>query len=98
MFRRKQENIDSLNARCVELARMLKKKNEELTIARNNNYLIINENEKIRTENVDLRCEKDDLRNVLRQINKLMTCNTYNNETVLKSKIIELTSDYQSIS
>ena len=98
MFKRKQKVIDELNARCVELARMLKKKNEELTTAKNNNYLIIKENEKIRIENVDLRCENDDLRYALRQINKLMTCNTYNNETILKNKIKELTSDYQSIS
>ena len=91
MFNRKQNEIDRLNARCVELTEMLKKKNDELTIAKNNNYLIMQ-------ENADLRYENDDLRDVLKQINRLMTCNTYNNETVLKNKIIELTSDYQSIS
>lgn len=91
MFKRKQNEIDRLNARCVELAEMLKKKNNELTIAKNNNYLIMQ-------ENADLRYENDDLRDVLKQINRLMTCNTYNNETVLKNKILELTSDYQSIS
>ena len=91
MFNRKQNEIDRLNARCVELAEMLKKKNDELTIAKNNNYLIMQ-------ENADLRYENDDLRDVLKQINRLMTCNTYNNETVLKNKILELTSDYQSIS
>ena len=91
MFNRKQNKIDRLNARCVELAEMLKKKNDELTIAKNNNYLIMQENAKVRTENADLR-------DVLKQINRLMTCNTYNNETVLKNKILELTSDYQSIS
>lgn len=91
MFNRKQNEIDRLNARCIELAGMLKKKNDELTIAKNNNYLIMQ-------ENADLRYENDDLRDVLKQINRLMTCNTYNNETVLKNKILELTSDYQSIS
>lgn len=91
MFKRKQNEIDRLNARCIELAGMLKKKNDELTIAKNNNYLIMQ-------ENADLRYENDDLRDVLKQINRLMTCNTYNNETVLKNKILELTSDYQSIS
>ena len=91
MFNRKQNEIDRLNARCVELAEMLKKKNDELTIAKNNNYLIMQ-------ENANLRYENDDLRDVLKQINRLMTCNTYNNETVLKNKILELTSDHQSIS
>lgn len=91
MFNRKQNEIDRLNARCVELAEMFKKKNDELTIAKNNNYLIMQ-------ENADLRYENDDLRDVLKQINRLMTCNTYNNETVLKNKILELTSDHQSIS
>ena len=41
MFNRKQNEIDRLNARCVELTEMLKKKNDELTIAKNNNYLIM---------------------------------------------------------
>lgn len=98
MFNRKQNEIDRLNARCDELAEMLKEKGQELKISKNNNYLIMKENAKVRTENADLRCENDDLRDVLRQINKLMTCNTYNNETALRNKIIELTSDYQSIS
>lgn len=91
MFNRKQKEIDRLNARCVELARMLKKKNEELTTARNNNYLILEENYKTSQENNSLKSK-------LKLINNLMTCNQYDNGTALKSKIIELTSDYQSIS
>lgn len=98
MFNRKQNEIDRLNARCVELAEMVKEKGQELKISKNNNCLIMQENAKVRAENADLRSENDELRDILRQINKLMTCNTYNNETTLKHKIIELTSDYQSIS
>lgn len=83
MFNRKQNEIDRLNARCVELAKMLKKKNDELTIAKNNNYLIIKENQKTTNENNELKSK-------LKLINELITCNEYNNNEVLKRRIIEL--------
>lgn len=97
MFRKNQEKIDSLNARCVELARMVKDKDEELKIQRHNNELIMQENEKINNENADLRYGIDELTDIVKRINLLMTCNQYNNNESLKRKIIELTSDYQSI-
>ena len=97
MFRKNQEKIDSLNARCVELARMVKDKEEELKIQRHNNELIIQENEKINNENADLKYVIDELTDIVKRINLLMTCNQYNNNESLKRKIIELTSDYQSI-
>ena len=97
MFRKNQEKIDSLNARCVELARMLKEKDEELKIQRHNNELIILENEKAKEENRALRNENDELIDIVKRTNLLMTCNQYNNNESLKRKIIELTSDYQSI-
>lgn len=97
MFRKNQEKIDSLNARCAELARMVKDKNEELKIQRHNNELLMQENEKINNENADLRYENDELTDIVKRINLLMTCNQYNNDEALKRKIIELTSDYQSI-
>ena len=98
MFNRKQKEIDKLNARIVELARAIKEKSEELRIQKNNNYKIMKENEKARNENADLRCENDELKDTLRRINQLMTINDYNNAEALKRKIIELTTDYQSIS
>ena len=76
MFNRKQKEIDSLNARCVELARMVRR---------------------LSNENDDLRCEIDEKEDALKLINKLMTCNQYENDQVIRNKIIELTSDYQSI-
>ena len=76
MFSRKQKEIDRLNARCVELARMIRK---------------------LKNENSDLRCEIDEVTDIIKRINLLMTCNQYNNNETLKRKIIELTSDYQSI-
>lgn len=84
MFRRKQENIDSLNARCVELARDLKKTEDNLKIQESINY----ENRK----------EIQYLRKTLGFINELISCNYYNNESTIRNKIKELTSDYQSIS
>ena len=90
MFRKNQEKIDSLNARCAELAKMVKDKNEELKIQRHNNELIMLENEKINNENGELT-------DIVKRINLLMTCNQYDNNESLKRKIKELTSDYQSI-
>lgn len=97
MFNRKQKEIDNLNVRCVELARMVKDKEEELKIQRHNNELIMQENEKINNENADLRYGIDELTDIVKRINLLMTCNQYDNNESLKRKIKELTSDYQSI-
>lgn len=76
MFSRKQKEIDNLNARCVELARMVRN---------------------LKNENADLRCEIDEKEDTIRLVNKLTTCNQYENDQVIRNKIIELTSDYQSI-
>lgn len=97
MFNRKQKEIDNLNARCAELARMVKDKNEELKVQRHNNELIMLENEKAKEENSALRNENDELTDIVKRINLLMTCNQYDNNESLKRKIKELTSDYQSI-
>ena len=90
MFNRKQNEIDRLNARCVELAEMVKAKEEDLKIARHNNDVLIKENGKIKNENEDLRSENDELNYTLRLINQLITGNEYNNNEVLKRRIIEL--------
>lgn len=76
MLNRKQKEIDSLNARCVELARMLRN---------------------LKNENADLRSEIDEKEDTIKLVNKLMTSNQYDNNQVIRNKIIELTSDYQSI-
>ena len=68
----------------------------ELETQKHNNHEVLKENQKIKNENADLRYENDELKDTMRLINKLITCNSYNNEVALKSKIIELTSDYQS--
>lgn len=76
MFSRKQKEIDSLNARCVELARMIRN---------------------LKNENADLRCEIDEKEDTIKLVNKLMTSNQYDNNQVIRNKIIELTSDGKSI-
>ena len=72
MFNRKQKEIDNLNTRCVELARMVRK---------------------LKNENADLRCEIDEKEDTLKLINKLMTSNQYENDQVIRNKIIELTKE-----
>lgn len=76
MFNKKRKEIDRLNARCVELARMIRK---------------------LKNENSDLRCEIDEKEDTLKLINRLMTSNQYEHDQIIRNKIIELTSDYQSI-
>lgn len=76
MFNRKQKEIDNLNARCVELARMLRN---------------------LKNENADLRSEIDEKEDTIKLVNKLMTSNQYDNNQVIRNKIIELTSDGKSI-
>ena len=97
MFNRKQKEIDSLNARCVELARMVKDKNEELKIQRHNNELIMQENEKAKEENRALRNENDELIDIVKRINLLVAYDGYENNEAFRRKLKELTSDYQSI-
>ena len=76
MFNREQKEIDSLNARCVELARMIRN---------------------LKNENADLRSEIDEKEDTIKLVNKLMTSNQYDNNQVIINKIIELTSNDQSI-
>ena len=76
MFSRKRKEIDNLNARCVELARMVRN---------------------LKNENADLRSEIDEKEDTIKLVNKLMTSNQYDNNQVIRNKIIELTSDDQSI-
>lgn len=90
MFKRNQEEIDNLNARCVELTRMLKDKDGDLKNSRHNNEVLINENTKIKNENADLRYEIDDMKDRLILIHELITSNRYNNDDALKRRIIEL--------
>lgn len=90
MFNRKQEKIDELNARNIELARQLrdiKLENKQLREIRlqevKNNTKILKQNNK----QADL----------INRVNDLINSNKYNNEKAVLSKVKELVSDYQSI-
>lgn len=90
MFNRKQEKIDELNARNIELARQLrdiKLENKQLREIRlqevRNNTKILKQNNK----QADL----------INRVNDLINSNKYNNEKAVLSKVKELVSDYQSI-
>ena len=89
MFNRKQEQIDELNARNIELARQLRNarlENKQLKEVRlievRNNTKILEQNNK-KTE-------------LINRITDLVNANKYNNEKAVLSKIKELISDYQS--
>lgn len=89
MFNRKQEQIDELNARNIELARQLRNarlENKQLKEVRlievRNNTKILEQNNK-KTE-------------LINRISSLINSNKYNNEKAVLSKIKELISDYQS--
>lgn len=90
MFNRKQEKIDELNARNIELAiqlRDIKLENKQLREIRlqevRNNTKILKQNNK----QADL----------INRVNDLINSNKYNNEKAVLNKIKELVSDYQSI-
>ncbi len=82
MFKRKHE-IENLNAKIKNREKLIDSQSETI--------------KKLREENKDLRYENEELRDVLRQINMLLTCNTYNNKEKIYNKIKELVDDYQSI-
>lgn len=83
MFKRKKDvEFEAIN-------KLIKDLQESEKTQKQNNYLILK-------ENVTLKHENDVIKNILKQINSLMTANKYGNDEVIKRKIIELTSDYQS--
>lgn len=73
-----EDKVDNLEARTVELARMLKDlKDENLELYR---------------ENKVLRWEKQEIIDVLDEISKIATSNTYGNEKAILGKINELST------
>ena len=83
MFKRKKDvEFEAIN-------KLIKDLQESEKNQKQNNYLILK-------ENATLKHENDVVKNILKQINSLMTANKYGNDEAIKRKIIELTSDYQS--
>lgn len=81
MFKRNHK-IENLTARINNRDKLIERQLETI--------------EKYREENADLRFENKELRTVIRQINILLTSNTYENKKAIDKKIKELVADYQS--
>lgn len=90
MFNRKQEKIDELNARCVDLAQQLRDSKLENNQLRNIRLAEVRNNVKILQQN-NVKTE------LIERITDLANANKYNNEKAVLDKIKELVSDYQSI-
>lgn len=83
MFFGKQKEIDRLNARCVELTRLLRDAD-----------LIIKEIDEIKND-YESNCIKilnvsDNRFNILMEIKEILTTNSYNNEKLVLEKINRL--------
>lgn len=89
MFNRKQEKIDELNARNIELARQLRGTKLENNQLRQIRLMEVRNNTKILEQNKI----KTDL---IKRITNLVDANKHNNEKAVLDKIKELISDYHS--
>lgn len=90
MFNRKQEKIDELNARCVDLAQQLRDSKLENKQLKEIRLFEVRNNAKILEQN-NVKAE------LIKRITDLANANKYNNEKAVLDKIKELVSDYQSI-
>lgn len=85
MFKRRKELqslVNSSRKSLAEAEERVCKISEELKIARHNNGILITKNRK--------------QTNIIENITKLVTSNTYNNEKIMLEKIRDLVRDYQS--
>lgn len=82
MFKRNHK-IENLTARINNRDKLIEKQSETI--------------KRYEEENADLRFKNEELRTVIRQINILLTSNTYENKEVIDKKIKELVADYQSL-
>lgn len=90
MLFKKDRKIRNLEAMVSNRDKLIKDIKEQ-------SLVLYKEKQQLLNENADIRCENDELKDTLKLINKLMTSNQYENDQVIRNKIIELTTDYQSI-
>ena len=84
MFRRKEKQslINASRKALAEAEKIIKQLKDELRITKHNNLILL---------------ERDNKRSdLIKDIEKLVTINTYNNEKIFLNKIRELVHDYQS--
>ena len=78
----KQSLIEESRRALAEAEKIIKQLKDELRIAKHNNEVLLQRNHK----------QSD----FIKEIEKLTTMNTYNNEKIFLNKIRELVHDYQS--
>lgn len=91
MFKRKKKEMQSLLKSSRRALR-----NAETKIESRNTIIADMEKqaEELYEENKDLRHENEEQLDLIRKINKLLSCNKYNNERSILNKIKELISDF----
>ncbi len=83
MLFKKDRKIRNLQAMVSNRDRLIKDIEEQ-------SLVLYKEKQQLLNENADIRCEIDELKDTLKLINKLMTSNQYENDQVIRNKIIEL--------
>lgn len=86
MLFKKDRKIRNLQAMVSNRDRLIKDIEEQ-------SLVLYKEKQQLLNENADIRCEIDELKDTLKLINKLMTSNQYENDQVIRNKIIELTKE-----
>lgn len=86
MLFKKERKIRNLQAMVSNRDRLIKDIEEQ-------SLVLYKEKQQLLNENADIRCEIDELKDTLKLINKLMTSNQYENDQVIRNKIIELTKE-----
>ena len=86
MLFKKDRKIRNLQAMVSNRDKLIKDMEEQALV-------LYKEKQQLLNENADIRCEIDELKDTLKLINKLMTSNQYENDQVIRNKIIELTKE-----
>ena len=86
MLFKKDRKIRNLQAMVSNRDKLIKDIEEQ-------SLVLYKEKQQLLNENADIRCEIDELKDTLKLINKLMTSNQYENDQVIRNKIIELTKE-----
>lgn len=86
MLFKKDRKIRNLQAMVSNRDKLIKDMEEQALV-------LYKEKQQLLNENADLISEVYELKDNLRLINKLMTSNQYENDQVIRNKIIELTKE-----
>lgn len=90
MFTKKDRKIANQKAMIENRDKFIEKLTKEMQTIREKNDELNKENTAVYKENRDLRFEIDEKDDLLKEILKLAEGNTYNNDKIVLSKIIEV--------